>query len=332
VRAEGQTSITLVRVTGAPSITIESPTRNSILGSEAIAVSGAVGADVVSGDVNGVPFTPNGGRYEVPRITLATGANIVVARARNGAGRLGIATTYVVRAGTPQITITSPLAGSETGASSIDVSGTYVNVDPATLSAPAHPVSATTGTFSTSVPLLLNATTTIAVTGRSGAGVVASATADVRNVSGLPSINIVSPADNTTLPASQGQIEVNGTISPIPGSIVQVNGSQVPVDSVYHFASSVSLGNGITPVVARVLTPDGESSSDNIRLVRLAGPLAIKETFPAVDAQQVDPGVLAVLLFSNPIDGSSARSAISLMDAANQPIARRCLSTTMRSA
>ncbi|MDQ6802386.1 MAG: Ig-like domain-containing protein, partial [Acidobacteriota bacterium] len=320
-RTEGQTSITLVRVTGAPSITIDAPARNAIFGSDTIAVSGSVGSDVVSGDVNGVPFTPTAGRYALPKITLAAGANIIVARALNGAGRLGIATTYVVRAGAPLITITSPLAGTETGASSIDVSGTYVNVDPATLSLPGHPLTATTGTFSSAaVPLLPNATTTIAVTGRSGAGVVASASTDVRNIGGSPFISITTPVDNATLPASQGQVDVTGTISPIPGSIVQVNGSQVPFDSSNRFSSTVSLSNGITPIVARVLTPDGKSSSDTVRVSRLAGPLRLKETFPAADARQVDPGVLAVLLFSNPIDGSSSRGAISLVDAAGQAI------------
>src|SRR5207245_2147533 len=98
-RPDGQVTLALVRGTGAPSITIDSPVRNAYPATDTITVSGTVGSDVVSGDVNGIPFTPTSGSYSVPNVTLANGANIIVARARNGAGRVGIATTYVIRAG-----------------------------------------------------------------------------------------------------------------------------------------------------------------------------------------------------------------------------------------
>ncbi|HEX9406317.1 MAG TPA: Ig-like domain-containing protein, partial [Thermoanaerobaculia bacterium] len=319
-RTDGQTTLTLFRTTGAPSITIEAPSRNAIAATESVVVSGTVGSDVLSGDVNGVPFTPVGGRYSLSNIALASGANIITARARNGAGRVGIVTTYVIRPAVPRIAITSPLPSMQTGASSIDVSGTYTNVDPSTLSMTAHAISDTTGTFTGSAALLTNGSTTITVTGRSLSGVSASTSVDFQNTAGLPTISIDTPSNETTFGASQSEIAVSGTISPVGGAVVQINGSQVTVDAASHFSRSVALQSGVTPVLARILTPDGKTSSDNIRVLRLASGLRIKETFPSVDAQQVDAGVLLLVLFSNPIDAASARGAVALVDSAGQQV------------
>src|SRR2546428_6937624 len=195
---DSTTTLTLFRVTGAPSITIETPARNAIIASDTVVVSGNVGSDVVSGDVNGVPFTPVDGKYSLPNIALANGANIITARARNGAGRVGITTTYVIRPGAPQIAITSPLPSTQTGSPVIDVSGTYVNVDPSTLSMSAHPISDTTGTFTGSATLVSGGLTTITASGRSLPGPAAAASIDVQSVAGLPAISIDSPADNAT--------------------------------------------------------------------------------------------------------------------------------------
>src|SRR2546423_1800416 len=83
-----------------------------------------------------------------------------------------------------RIVITSPLSPSQTGASSVDVSGTYINVDPQTLSMSPHAISDTTGTFNGSAALQPNSTTTITVTGRSRAGESGAASIDVQNAAG----------------------------------------------------------------------------------------------------------------------------------------------------
>ena len=324
--SDGQVTLTLYRYTNAPSITIAQPARNSAPASDSVTVSGTVSADVVSGDVNGVAFTPASNSYSVPNVALGSGANVIIARAKNAAGRTAAATTYVIRDGGPQVAITSPLPDTQTGATTIRVSGTYKNIDPASLSV-APPPSAvlntradsdTTGTFSTTVPL--SGLTAITVTGRNRANVTATASINVANVAGLPTITIDAPADNTYYPADRTEATVTGSISPVGGSIVQINGAQAAVDSAFHFSGSVPLGSGFTPIVARVTTPDGKSASDSLRVVRLTAPLTVKSSFPANDAQQVDAGALIVVLFSNPLDASTARTAVALSDSTGQSI------------
>ncbi|HUJ15914.1 MAG TPA: Ig-like domain-containing protein, partial [Thermoanaerobaculia bacterium] len=323
---EASATLTLFRVTGTPSITIEAPARNAILSTDTVTVSGTVGSDVVSGDVNGIPFTPANGTYSVPNVALANGANIITAHARNDAGRAGIATTYVIRPAAPQIVITSPLPSARTGTTAIDVSGVYSNVDPSTIAAgtsalSVHAISDTTGTFiSSGVPLSSSGSTTISVTGRSSAGLTATASVDVQSVAGAPSIAIDSPADDTAFGSSQSSVTISGSISASPGAVVQVNGTQVTVDGSNHFSAEVALNSGVMPVIARVSTPDGQNTSDSIRLLRFSSPFSVRDSFPAADATEVDPGVLLVALFTNPVDGSSARSAVTLADAAGQPV------------
>ncbi|HKB79239.1 MAG TPA: Ig-like domain-containing protein, partial [Thermoanaerobaculia bacterium] len=323
--AEGSVSMTLFRVTGAPSVTIDAPARNQVTAETKLTVSGSVSADALSGDVNGVPFTPAAGHYSVPGIALSRGANLIVARARNGAGRVGVATASVIRSGAPQIFITSPLPASQTGGTSIDVSGTYANVAPATLvidgsAVTPRPISDTTGTFvAASVPLLAGGTTHVTVSGRSAGGQTATASIDVESAAGLPSIAIENPPDNTYYGPSPADVACSGAVSAIGGSIVQVNGVQVPADA-GRFSSTTALGAaGVTPVIARVTLSDGSSAADTVRLIRL-GPLTIKDSFPAAGASDVDPGSLLLVLFSNPIDAPSARSSVTLTGPGDQPV------------
>ncbi|HJT17146.1 MAG TPA: Ig-like domain-containing protein, partial [Thermoanaerobaculia bacterium] len=319
---DAKKTLTFFRVTGAPSITIDSPARNAIIAGSSIVVSGHVGNDVVSGDINGVPFTPANGAFSVPNISLTNGANILTARGRNAAGRSGITTTYVIRPGAPQLAITSPLPSTQTGASAIDVSGVYTNVDPSTIaiagaSLTTHAINDTNGSFiARAVPL----PSTIVVNGRSPAGVTASASVDVQYVAGAPSIAVDSPADDSAFASPQDSVSVTGTISASPGAVIQLNGTQVTVDGTNHFSGSVPLATGVTPVVARISTPDGQSSSDSIRLLRFSGSFKVRDSFPAADATEVDTGALLVALFTNAVDGSSAAAAVTLADASGQSV------------
>jgi hypothetical protein len=85
LHAGATATLTIYRYTGAPAITIDPITPPA--GGSTITVTGTVGEGVVSGDVNGIGFTPAAGRYSVPNVSLNKGLNVVTARARNGAGR-----------------------------------------------------------------------------------------------------------------------------------------------------------------------------------------------------------------------------------------------------
>ncbi|HEX8619002.1 MAG TPA: Ig-like domain-containing protein, partial [Thermoanaerobaculia bacterium] len=307
-----------------PTVTITSPVASSDVTTDSITVSGTVSEGVVSGEVNGLPMTISGNTFSVAQVVLTSGLNVVTARVKSGSGRVAVATTRVIsRTASPQLAITSPLAGAETGASSLDVSGTYVNVDPSTIrvggtSAATNQLTDTSGTFTATVSLAPGARTTIAATARNHAGTQASDSAEVQNVVGNPAIAITAPADNAYVTASP--LRVSGTIAADAGSLVQVNGVPATVTG-NTFVADVEINSGSTPVVARVTTPGGAAAADNIRVVRPAAALAVRDTFPAADATNVDRGAALILLFNNVLDATTAANAVRLTDSANAVVA-----------
>jgi large repetitive protein len=322
---------TIYRYTNAPSITITAPVTESVLSASTVTVTGTVGAGVVSGDVNGIAFTPSGGTFSVPGVALVTGLNVITARGTNAASRVGIATVHVIVAnGAPSITITSPLPATTTSAATTDVSGTWKNIDPTTLRvagvAPTFTKTTdTTGTFvAPAVPLTPNATTTIPVTGQNGAGTAATASVDVQNAPG-PSITITSPADNSWYAANATAPDaIAGTINAPPASTVSVNGVNATLTgSQFSAAISFAAGStGVTTALARVTTPDGVSATDSVRLIQMPAALTVLSAFPQAGATAVDPGVLVVVLFSNPLGGTGIANsgAVTLADDAGHTI------------
>jgi RHS repeat-associated protein len=313
-------TVTIYRYTQTPSITITDPHDQTPLGSTTVTVNGTVGADVVSGDVNGIAFTPANGAFSVPNVSLASGLNIITARGRNAAGRVGVATVRVIVAnGAPQITITSPLPATQTGASSVDVTGVYTNVVPATIrvggvTATTASTSDTTGTFAAVATLAPNAVTTITATGQNAGGIQATSTITVQQVSG-PSVSITAPADNTTYRADATAPDtITGTIAAEGGSTVSVNGVAATMNGTQFSAVIPFQSSSITTVIARVTTPGGQSATDTIRLVKLPGALTVKQSFPEANAAAVDVGALIVVLFSNPLNGSTATGALTVAD------------------
>ncbi len=279
-----------------PAIVITSPANGATLTTGTVTVSGTVSEAGMSGDVNGLEFDAVGTSFSVPDVTLNAGLNNLVAHATSGAKRTAIATSRVtVLNATPSITITSPIVGTETGAATVDVTGTYVNVDPSTIAingsaASATPITNTSGTFRGSAN-----TGTINATGRNHAGVEARATVEVERVTGAPSISITAPADNAVVDANS--VQVAGTIAAADGSQVTVNGVIAAVTG-NTFTVNATLGTGTMPIVARVTTPAGDNAMDSVRVTR-ATPQGLSKSFPVDGATNVDRGVAVVLVFNN---------------------------------
>jgi RHS repeat-associated protein len=318
--ATTDTPVTLVLWRDAePSIAITSPALGTAASTNSITVAGTVSAGVVSGDVNGLAFTvpPGATTFSVPKVALAPGLNVITARARSGSGRTTIATTRVtLTGGTPQLVITSPIGGTETGAASIDVTGTYVNVDPATIRVAGAPATSTRssdtgGTFVASVALPPGALTTIIAT--AGA---ATATVQVQQVVGAPSIAITAPIDNASLASTfAGPLRVTGTLVAPEGSRVLVNGVVAAISAnAFSVDVPLSAAGAPMPILARVTTPDSINATDSVRVLRLAAPLALRDSFPAANATGVDRGAAILLLFNNALDGDTASAAIRVSD------------------
>ncbi|MFL6244945.1 MAG: Ig-like domain-containing protein [Thermoanaerobaculia bacterium] len=319
-----------------PVITIAQPAGGEVVTNAKITVTGTVSAGVIEGSVNGIRFTvPNDGaashNFSVPDVTLAPGLNVISARAQTMSMRGGVATVRVkLLSATPQIGITSPLTGTSTGATSVGVSGTFSNVTPGSITVTAGSTSVTpsvtshtdtTGTFSVpSVSLANNGKTTITVSGRNAAGVLATASIEVEQVATAPQITIATPADNTFLPSTAtGAIHVTGTINDVPNASVQVNGIAATLTGT-SFSADVeptATTGGATPIIARVTLPDGRSATDAARVIRFSGPLSVRDVFPSNDATDVDAAVVVLATVSNPLDGSSVAGAFKVTDSTN---------------
>jgi len=319
-------TITLNRVTAAPSITIDSPAEGVFVGTDTITVGGTV-QNASSVDVNGAAAAVTGSTYSVANVRLAAGLNILVAHARNAAGAVAIASRRVIYLkNPPTISITWPSDGFSTGATTIDVSGTYTNLDPTSLqSSPAgtmdpHPWSDTTGYFVIhGVPLA--GTQPITVTGHDALNNPVSVTVNVTKAAGAPSITITSPANNSYLPAGT-TIPATGAFNGPTGSLIDVNGTTATADfTAFTYSGTAPFAaSGPTIITAHLSQPDGNAAIATVIVNQLAAAPSVKAVFPDSGASATDPGVMVLVSFSAPMDEGLLRGAFSLVDASNNPV------------
>ncbi|HEX6639620.1 MAG TPA: Ig-like domain-containing protein, partial [Thermoanaerobaculia bacterium] len=326
-------TITLTRVTGAPSIHITAPDDHSPTANETITVSGTIAGEVTQVLVNGTAATIDGTNFTAANVRLASGVNIIVARARNAAGRTSTDSIQVTwLKNLPTITISSPATAFIARTATIDVSGVFTNLDPASLTvtragtgAPVQTTltSDTTGTFlAPSVPLSIGLQT-ITVRGADRLGRIAAETIDVTRADGKPAITIAAPLDNSWFDAASGAtFAVSGSFNASTAATIEVNGEVATIDAAAStFTANVPFATlTSTPVIARITEPDGSSSLDAVRVNKLGAAPRVVQTFPDADAVDVDPGTLPLVLFSASMNRASVRSAFRLENAAGTPV------------
>ncbi|MFZ2490602.1 MAG: Ig-like domain-containing protein, partial [Thermoanaerobaculia bacterium] len=324
-------TIVLRRVTGEPSLAITSPTEGSVTAAETVSVTG-VATGAASVEVNGALAALTGEAFSVTGVRLTPGLNIVSAVARSASGRMVSASRRVLHLkDAPSLTITSPATAITTGASSIDVSGLWSNLDPSTITitaggssvtVTATSFSETNGSFvAASVPLTTGQQTVV-VEARDLLGRTATATIPVTVAAGNPSIAISEPADNRVFASTDGDsFVVRGTFTAAPGAVVEVGGAAATLDSATTFSATVPFVPGrMTPVIARVTAGDGGSAIDTIRVTRAATKPSVVERFPAENAVQVDPSTMPMILFSAAMDRASTAPAFRLENAAGTAV------------
>jgi RHS repeat-associated protein len=318
--------ITLHRVTYEPSVSITFPPEGHVTHDEVLIVNGTLGNGAIAVDLNGKPATINGSNWTATDVRLQDGINVLVAIARNSGGRTATASRRVTyMEDLPSITITSPVPNYISGIAKVDVSGTWLNVDPNSLAIEGYvatitptPFSDTTGRFVIHDVPLQSGSNTIKVSGVDRTGRPARAEVIVKYTPGLATLAIASPADNHYFGAGAGaNFRVSGTFTAPDRSTIDVNGVTATISG-NTFAADVpfsTLASGMTPVVARVSPPDGSDGAfDSLRVFKLGAPKVI-ETFPAADALEVDPGVVVLVLFSAPMDKASTVAAFRLENA-----------------
>ncbi len=340
---------TLKRVTGAPVVTITSPSEGETLAKTdtgMVSVSGTAGPGVVALTVNGVRKALDTNidtlrNFTVEGVRLAAGLNIVAARAETSSLRTATATRRVVYAADPAtISITSPVGTVITGATTIDVSGTWSNLDPSSLIPAVSTIALgdTAGSFILpSVPLNIGPNR-ITISGIDAAGQPVSALVEVTRTAGVPSVSITEPSDNTYVTGDS--VMVRGTAEAAEGSTVQVSGVAADTTSeslgegrvriTFSAPATVSASSAITPIVARVLEPAGGGAFDTIRVTRFADAFAIEKdddepkaelVFPAANAVQVPTTIQTLVAFTHPVDKASVMAGgIALVASNGQPV------------
>jgi len=335
-------TITLNRITGDPSISIDTPAEGFATGSDTIAVTGTVGPGVIGADVNGATATITGNDVSVSRpfivanLRLAAGLNVLAAHGKNGAGRIATASRRVfLLKELPIISVSSPLSGISTGSASVTVSGTWTNLDPATIvitnlasgltvPSPGIATSDTTGTFNASSVALIPGEQTLKVSGRDKLNREATESVTIKLIAGTPSVSITQPLDHSYFGPSAGTtFAVSGSFQGAAGSTVDVNGSAATLSGATYSANVpfATGAGGLTPVVARVTEPGGASGVAAIVVTKLSAAPKVIESFPAPNAVEVDPGALLLVLFSAPMDRASlAGGAFRLEDASGATV------------
>ncbi|HEU5162167.1 MAG TPA: Ig-like domain-containing protein, partial [Thermoanaerobaculia bacterium] len=324
-------AITLVRSTSLPSVTIDAPEEGAATDGATLRVSGTAGPGVVDVTVNGAaailaPGDPSAQRaYSLEGVRLSPGMNVLLVRAKTAAGRAATVSRRVIRlADAPALTITSPLPGQVVGSASGYVSGLWSGIDPATLSVTGTAASAEiaysgdrSGSFLVrDIPLGVGENA-LTISARDVRGRAAIATVAVRRDDSAPAVQITAPLDNAIFGAATSALAVTGTATAANGATIEIGGHPATIVSSeaisesrtrYTFSGSMGFADlGLTPVVARVTEPSGRSVHHAIRVTRLASPPTIEQVFPASNAAGVDPGAMAVVVFSNPMDRTSLR-------------------------
>ncbi len=330
--------ITLIRATDEPSVSILTPVEDFVTPDELLVVTGTLGLAVdnaaVSVAVNGKPATITGTTWTATDVRLQDGINVLVARAKNIAGKTAVASrrgTYFAKA--PSITITAPVPGFITGSPTVDVTGTWINVDPTSLvveglagAVSAEAWSDTTGRFSAAAQPLQAGDNTIRISGSDRTGRIAHAEVAVRYETTLPAITITTPVDNHVFAAGQGTaFRVSGSFAAAAGSSIVVNGVPATIDAeaktFFADVEFASTPGGITPVIAQLSQPSGGSGAfASIRVLRLGDAPRILETFPIPNAVEVDSGAVVLVLFSAPMERASTAAAFTLENVNGTPV------------
>jgi RHS repeat-associated protein len=360
---ESTTTRTLRRLAdGAPIVSIADPATGSTTGSRMTAVSGTVSDGTASVTLNGLaatvaPAAGGAGSWAVAAAPLVEGPNVLVARAVDGAGRLGEARAVVgVDFSSPKVQISSPGNGDLVGrgpdlAAAVTVTGLVeVASEPhlasVVVSTSQGSVTATVdekGRFRAESVLLdgtasAAAAQTITATATDSVGHSAASTVRVSFDRTGPALSLSTPADLALFDENSGStVAVTGEAWGAEGSQIVVNGGTLDPMRIswsapgtdgrrrasFTAAVPIPAADGSFTLLARVDQPDGRSAHARRLLVKDGTAPTVVETSPVAGANDVDPNGLFFVLFSEPVLASSleAGDGLHLLDASGLVVA-----------
>jgi len=286
-----------------PTVAIDSPSPETLFGSQPVTVSGTVEdahLDMVT--VNGVAATVDGGRFTAEGVPLTEGDNILVATATDALGRSTDSAPVPVTLDTtaPTVTITAPTAGTVLDTPTITVSGEVS--DP-------HLDTVRVGDVVATVSGMTFEAAGVALT-EGDNFLVAEATDLAGNSAASPSVVVVLDTLPPEVTLDAGALpELTGeTAIPVTGSAVDphldsvaVNGVPATVTGDQFAADSVPLDEGANELVAEAVdTLDHHGLSAPVTVTRDTLPPEVAITEPAAGAELTERTVTVRGTVSDP--------------------------------
>jgi Glucodextranase, domain B len=286
-------------VSALPLIAITSPADGSFFRSASIQVTGTLGGPVASVTVNGQAATLGPGSFTA-NLTLAPGANPLVAVATDAAGNQGSATIAVtLDTQPPVLTLTTPAPGSVTNQPQVTVAGTVTDdFGVASLTVAGQPVAVGGGSFTLALPVAEGANT-IEVDATDLAGNVGTATVTVTRFS-VPEIVITEPPDLSFVTGTT--LAVGGTVTDAVS--VSVNGVAAAVSGTSFSATGVPLVEGGNTVTATATDGAGHVGTATINVVRDLTPPHVAIYTPAAGSTIADSTVTVSGLVNDIVAGT----------------------------
>lgn len=275
----------------APSVSIAEPAPGRVVGTDIVAVSGAVSDDrALSGVlINGAEATVANGRYSGIAMLMQEGETAINVDAYDVAGnRTNVEVVVTLDRTAPAVSIASPAAGTVSNSASVVVSG-VASDDVRLASVAVDGVAATldsAGAFRAEVPVAAGLRTLTAVA-TDAAGNTASATVEVRRYA--PPVVTLAAASGGLPLTKEATLRVAGTVDP-PTSTVTLQGVSVPVVG-GAFAADVPLAEGLNYIDATSPGADGTIGTATLVAVRDSRPPRVTVDLPAPDAVVFEPTV-----------------------------------------
>jgi hypothetical protein len=216
-----------------PTLTITAPAEGALVGASPLTVSGTV-ASHASGTVSvqcgvgtaTVPAQVSATTWSCA-VPLAEGDNAIVVTATDAGGSAHVTRRVTFDATAPALSITSPLDGSYTAASSVTVSGTVSDAHGVTVTVNGTPATITGAQFEATVPVGSGPESVIQVVAQDAAGNQATVSVTLHVAQGPLTVQITSPAANAVVRGPM--IDVSGTTNQDLHVDVDVNGETASV-------------------------------------------------------------------------------------------------------
>lgn len=237
-------TVTVVRDSTPPALTVSQPINGSLTNQNSVAVSGTVSdANAVTVKINGTAVSVNAQGAFLSGVPLNEGLNTITVLATDAAGNSASVTRTVRKDSTPPtLTITQPAEGTITKDASISVSGSVFDSTTVTLLVNGtHVTVGTNGSYTTLVSLN-EGQNTVSVSATDAAGNTTTVSRHVIKDTAPPSLTVSSPVNGAV--TSQTSISVAGTTSDSTAVTVKVNGSTVNVGPGGAFSTTVGLAEG----------------------------------------------------------------------------------------